>query len=97
MKALAAMKRVVDYNMKVRVAADGVSIERANMKMSMNPFDEITVEEALRLRENGKVSEILAVTSYPPVARETLRTATTYASESRSCRAERSPALGRAA
>ena len=61
MKALVAVKRVVDYNVKIRVKADKTGVETANVKMSMNPFDEIAVEEALRLREAGIVSEVIAV------------------------------------
>ena len=61
MKALVAVKRVIDYNVKIRVKADKTGVETANVKMSMNPFDEIAVEEALRLREAGTVSEIIAV------------------------------------
>ena len=60
-KALVAVKRVIDYNVKIRVKADKTGVETANVKMSMNPFDEIAVEEALRLREAGTVSEIIAV------------------------------------
>ena len=61
MKALVAVKRVVDYNVKVRVKADGTDVDIANVKMSMNPFDEIAVEEAVRQKEAGKVSEIVVV------------------------------------
>lgn len=61
MKALVAVKRVVDYNVKVRVKADGSDVDIGNVKMSMNPFDEIAVEEAVRLKEAGKISEIVAV------------------------------------
>ena len=61
MKALVAVKRVVDYNVKVRVKADGSAVDIGNVKMSMNPFDEIAVEEAVRLKEAGKISEIVAV------------------------------------
>ena len=61
MKVLVAVKRVIDYNVKIRVKADKTGVETANVKMSMNPFDEIAVEEALRLREAGTVSEIIAV------------------------------------
>ena len=75
MKVLVPVKRVVDYNVKVRVKADGSGIELANVKMSMNPFDEIAVEEAIRLKEKGKVSEIVAVSIGPQQAQETLRTA----------------------
>ena len=61
MKVLVAVKRVVDFNVKVRVKADGSGVETANVKMSMNPFDEIAVEEAVRLKEAGVVKEIIAV------------------------------------
>src|ERR687886_1353441 len=75
MKILVPVKRVVDYNVKVRVKPDGSGVELANVKMSMNPFDEIAVEEALRLREQGKASEIVAVSIGPQQATETIRTA----------------------
>ncbi|WP_430910917.1 electron transfer flavoprotein subunit beta/FixA family protein [Methylobacterium sp. sgz302541] len=75
MKVLVPVKRVVDYNVKIRVKADGSGVELANVKMSMNPFDEIAVEEAIRLKEKGKVSEIVAVSIGPQQAQETLRTA----------------------
>src|SRR5215217_6378325 len=75
MKALVAVKRVVDYNVKVRVKADQTGIELANVKMSMNPFDEIAVEEALRLREKGLVSEVVVVSAGVPQSQETIRTA----------------------
>ena len=75
MKALVAVKRVVDYNVKIRVKADGTGVELANVKMSMNPFDEIGVEEALRMKEAGKVTEIIVVSIGPAQASETLRTA----------------------
>jgi electron transfer flavoprotein beta subunit len=75
MKALVAVKRVIDYNVKPRVKADGSGVDLANVKMSMNPFDEIAVEEALRLREKGAVSEVVAVSIGPAKAQETLRTA----------------------
>lgn len=75
MKALVAVKRVVDYNVKVRVKADGSEVDIANVKMSMNPFDEIAVEEAVRLKEAGKLSEIIAVSIGPKQCEETLRTA----------------------
>ena len=75
MKVLVAVKRVVDYNVKVRVKSDGSDIDLANVKMSMNPFDEIAVEEALRLREKGAVSEVVVVSVGPAKATETLRTA----------------------
>ena len=75
MKALVAVKRVVDYNVKVRVKADRTGVETANVKMSMNPFDEIAVEEALRLREAGTVEEIIAVSLGVQQCQETIRTA----------------------
>ncbi|AWN41685.1 electron transfer flavoprotein subunit beta/FixA family protein [Methylobacterium durans] len=75
MKVLVPVKRVVDYNVKIRVKADGSGVELSNVKMSMNPFDEIAVEEAIRLKEKGKVSEIIAVSIGPQQAQETLRTA----------------------
>jgi len=75
MKALVAVKRVVDYNVKVRVKADHTGVETANVKMSMNPFDEIAVEEALRLREAGTVSEVIAVSCGVQQCQETIRTA----------------------
>jgi electron transfer flavoprotein beta subunit len=75
MKVLVAVKRVVDYNVKIRVKADGSGVELANVKMSMNPFDEIGVEEAIRLREAGKATEIVAVSIGPAQAQETIRTA----------------------
>jgi electron transfer flavoprotein beta subunit len=75
MKALVAVKRVIDYNVKVRVKADGTGVETANVKMSMNPFDEIAVEEAVRLKEAGVVTEIVAVSAGPASCQETLRTA----------------------
>ncbi|HYF86664.1 electron transfer flavoprotein subunit beta/FixA family protein [Azospirillum sp.] len=75
MKVLVPVKRVVDYNVKVRVKADGSGVETANVKMSMNPFDEIAVEEAVRLKEAGKATEIVVVSVGPTQAQETLRTA----------------------
>ncbi len=75
MKALVAVKRVVDYNVKVRVKSDGTGVDVANVKMSMNPFDEIAVEEAVRLKEKGVVSEIVAVSCGVAQCQETLRTA----------------------
>jgi electron transfer flavoprotein beta subunit len=75
MKVLVPVKRVVDYNVKIRVKTDGSGVELANVKMSMNPFDEIAVEEAIRLREAGKVTEIIAVSVGPQQAQETIRTA----------------------
>ncbi len=75
MKVLVAVKRVVDFNVKVRVKADGSGVETANVKMSMNPFDEIGVEEAVRLKEAGKATEIIAVSLGVPQVQETIRTA----------------------
>jgi electron transfer flavoprotein beta subunit len=75
MKVLVAVKRVIDYNVKPRVKADGTGVDLANVKMSMNPFDEIGVEEAIRLKEKGAASEIVAVSIGPAKAQETLRTA----------------------
>ncbi len=75
MKVLVPVKRVVDYNIKVRVKSDGTGVDIANVKMSMNPFDEIAVEEAVRLKEKGAVTEIVAVSCGVPQCQETLRTA----------------------
>jgi electron transfer flavoprotein beta subunit len=75
MKILVPVKRVVDYNVKIRVKGDGSGVELANVKMSMNPFDEIAVEEAIRLREQGKATEIVCVSIGPQQASETIRTA----------------------
>jgi electron transfer flavoprotein beta subunit len=75
MKLLVPVKRVVDYNVKVRVKADGTGVETANVKMSMNPFDEIAVEEAVRLKEKGVATEIIAVSAGPSAAQEQIRTA----------------------
>ena len=75
MKILVPVKRVVDYNVKIRVKTDGSGVELANVKMSMNPFDEIAVEEALRIRESGKATEVVAVSIGPQQASETIRTA----------------------
>jgi electron transfer flavoprotein beta subunit len=75
MKVLVPVKRVVDYNVKVRVKSDGSGVDIANVKMSMNPFDEIAVEEAMRLKEAGKASEVIAVSCGVPQCQETLRTA----------------------
>ncbi len=75
MKVLVAVKRVVDYNVKVRVKGDGSGVDTANVKMSMNPFDEIAVEEAVRLKEKGAVSEVIAVSCGVAQSQETLRTA----------------------
>ncbi|PYE24734.1 electron transfer flavoprotein beta subunit [Rhizobium sp. PP-CC-3A-592] len=74
MKILVTVKRVVDYNVKIRVKPDGSGVELANVKMSMNPFDEISVEEALRLKEAGKATEVVVVSIGPAKAEETLRT-----------------------
>jgi electron transfer flavoprotein beta subunit len=75
MKVLVAVKRVVDFNVKVRVKADGSGVETANVKMSMNPFDEIAVEEALRLKEAGTATEVVAISCGVQACQETLRTA----------------------
>ncbi|MBF9235093.1 electron transfer flavoprotein subunit beta/FixA family protein [Microvirga alba] len=75
MKLLVPVKRVVDYNVKIRVKPDGSGVELANVKMSMNPFDEIAIEEAVRLKEQGKATEIVAVSIGPAQAAETIRTA----------------------
>ena len=75
MKILVPVKRVVDFNVKVRVKADQSGVELANVKMSMNPFDEIAVEEALRLKEAGKATEVIAVSAGIAACQETLRTA----------------------
>lgn len=75
MKILVPIKRVVDYNVKIRVKADGSGVELANVKMSVNPFDEIAVEEAVRLKEAGKATEVVVVTIGPDKAQEQLRTA----------------------
>ncbi len=75
MKVLVAVKRVIDYNVKIRVKADGSGVDAANAKMSMNPFDEIAVEEGVRLRENGAVCEVVVVSMGPQSCQETIRTA----------------------
>ena len=75
MKVLVAVKRVVDSNVKVRVRSDGTGVDLANVKMSMNPFDEIAVEEAVRLKEKGVATEVIAVSCGPTACQETLRTA----------------------
>ena len=75
MKVLVAVKRVVDYNVKVRVKADQTGVETANVKMSMNPFDEIAVEAAIRLKEAGVASEVIAVSIGVQQCQETIRTA----------------------
>src|SRR5260370_21430869 len=74
MKILVPVKRVVDYNVKIRVKSDQTGVELANVKMSMNPFDEIAVEEAIRLKEKGQASEIVCVSIGPQQAAETIRT-----------------------
>ena len=75
MKVLVPVKRVIDYNVKVRVKADQSGVDLANVKMSMNPFDEIAVEEAVRLKEKGKATEVVVVSIGPQQASETIRTA----------------------
>ncbi|TWI31413.1 electron transfer flavoprotein subunit beta/FixA family protein, partial [Paracoccus sulfuroxidans] len=75
MKVLVPVKRVIDYNVKARVKADGSGVDLANVKMSMNPFDEIAVEEAIRLKEAGKAEEVIAISIGVKQAQETLRTA----------------------
>ncbi len=75
MKVLVAVKRVIDYNVKIRVKADNTGVETANVKMSMNPFDEIAVEEGVRLREAGTAEELVAVSMGPAASQETIRTA----------------------
>ena len=75
LKILVPVKRVVDYNVKVRVKADGSGVDLANVKMSMNPFDEIAIEEAVRLREAGIATEVIAVSCGVAACQETLRTA----------------------
>src|SRR6202171_4408667 len=82
MKVLVPVKRVVDYNVKIRVRADGTGVELANVKMSMNPFDEIAVEEAIRLKEAGKATEIVAVSIGSAQAGETIRTALAMGADS---------------
>jgi electron transfer flavoprotein beta subunit len=82
MKILVPVKRVVDYNVKIRVKGDGSGVELANVKMSMNPFDEIAVEEALRLKEKGQASEVVCVSIGPAQATETIRSSR---SQSPSC------------
>ena len=81
MKILVAVKRVVDFNVKVRVKSDGSGVETANVKMSMNPFDEIAVEEAVRLKEAGVATEIVAVSVGPAQARDTIVTALTIGAD----------------
>ncbi|RVQ69637.1 electron transfer flavoprotein subunit beta/FixA family protein [Croceicoccus ponticola] len=82
MKGLVPVKRVIDYNVKPRVKADGTGVDLANVKMSMNPFDEIAVEEAIRLKESGAVTEIIAISVGPAKAQETLRTALAMGADS---------------
>ena len=82
MKVLVPVKRVIDYNVKVRVKADGAGVDLANVKMSMNPFDEIAVEEAIRLKEAGKVDEVMVVSIGVEKAQETLRTALAMGADS---------------
>ena len=89
MKILVPVKRVVDYNVKIRVRADGSGVELANVKMAMNPFDEISVEEALRLREAGKASEIVVVSIGPQQAQETIRLGRTAGSGKNSAKNRR--------
>ncbi|WP_208434475.1 electron transfer flavoprotein subunit beta/FixA family protein [Bartonella taylorii] len=74
MKIIVAVKRVVDYNIKIRVKPDGTGVDLSHVKMSMNPFDEIAVEEAIRQKESGKISEVVLVSIGPEAAQETLRT-----------------------
>ena len=81
MKVLVPVKRVIDYNVKVRVKADGSGVDLANVKMSMNPFDEIAVEEAIRLREKGAAEEVVAVSIGVKQSQETLRTALAMGAE----------------
>ncbi len=75
MKVLVPVKRVVDYNVKIRVKSDGTGVELANVKMSMNPFDEIAIEEAVRMKEKGTITELVAVSVGPTKSQETIRTA----------------------
>src|SRR2546423_1212450 len=105
MKVLVSVKRVVDFNVKVRVKADGSGGETANVKMSMNPFDEIAVEEAVRLKEKGIATEIVVVSCGPAAAQQTLRTALALGAdrailvetgEQRQARAEAATCGGRA-
>ncbi len=81
MKILVAVKRVVDYNVKVRVKSDGSGVETANVKMSMNPFDEIALEEAMRMKEAGIATEIVAISCGATVCQETLRTALAFGAD----------------
>src|SRR5690606_6193084 len=75
MKVVVPVKRVVDFNVKIRIKPDGSGVDIANVKMSMNPFDEISVEEAIRLREAGKAKEVVVVSIGPQKSQDTLRTA----------------------
>src|SRR5512146_3016157 len=75
MKVLVAVKRVIDYNVKIRVKADKTGVEAANVKMSMNPFDEIAIEEAVRMKEASKATEVIAFSAGPTQCQETIRTA----------------------
>src|ERR1700748_440254 len=79
MKVLVAVKRVIDYNVKIRVKADNTGVETANVKMSMNPFDEIAVEEAIRMREKGAATEVIVFSAGPVQCQETIRTALAWA------------------
>lgn len=81
MKILVAVKRVVDYAVKIRVKSDGSGVDLQNVKMSMNPFDEIAVEEAVRLKEAGKADEVVAVSMGPAKAQDTIRTALAYGAD----------------
>ena len=81
MKVLVPVKRVIDYNVKVRVKADQSGVELANVKMAMNPFDEIAVEQALRLKESGGANEVIAVSVGPTQNQETIRTALAMGAE----------------
>ena len=81
MKILVPVKRVVDYNVKIRVKADGSGVDLANVKMSINPFDEIAVEEAVRLKEKGQATEIIVVSIGPAKAQETIRSALAYGAD----------------
>ena len=83
MKVLVPVKRVIDYNVKVRVKADGTGVDLANVKMSMNPFDEISVEQAIRMKEAGQVEEVVVVSIGVKPAQETLRTALAWARTAR--------------
>src|SRR6186997_397987 len=93
MKVLVPVKRVVDYNVKVRVKSDGSGVELANVKMSMNPFDEISVEEALRLREAGKATEVVCVSIGPQQCTETIRTGLAVAKILKAIADEEKPGL----